>query len=71
MLQSEPARNGQIQEQPGETKAPTLAQQQWKLITLMLDRMCAITFITINIIAIILLLPMPSDEWKHAEEQGL
>ena len=43
----------------------TRAQQQWKLITLVLDRLFALLFFLINVIAIFSLLPMPSDEWTN------
>ena len=49
----------------GSPKAATHAQQQWKMITLLLDRLCAITFFIINVIVVLVLLPLPSTEWMQ------
>jgi hypothetical protein len=47
----------------------TSAQMQWRVITLVLDRMFALLFLLANIIAIIFLLPMPSPAWLNKDPQ--
>ena len=42
----------------------TPAQQQWRLITLVLDRFFAVFFFLVNIVTLILLLPWPGADWK-------
>ena len=36
---------------------------QWHLITAVLDRLCALVFFGVNLLAIVFLFPRPSSEW--------